>query len=142
MATQTPTRVALTVHGVGYGVATPPDLAVPHLDHIDAVAHRRGGQRTDDLVGVAASHGLEGGGGAPVAVAVAGQPRVGPVLDRVPEEEDEAGDALEGDPQPEDDSQPAVGRRGGVMPRDESSARGSLLRDGAVTSNFAPLNES
>ena len=103
------------------------DVALPHLDDVHAVAHRRGGEGPDDLPGIPEAHGVEHRGGALVAVTVAGQPGVGPVLDRIPEDQDEAGEALEGDPEAEDHRQPPMDRQGG------SKAHRLVPPDGRMT---------
>jgi hypothetical protein len=69
---------------------------------------------------------------------------VGPVLDRVPEQQDEPGEALESNPEAEHDRQPPVRRQGGGR-----SALGPYRRHGvlptsndSITTKFTSMNES
>jgi hypothetical protein len=77
------------------------DLALPHLDDIDAVAD--GGRRENPhlLARVVLADDRQRLGRAPVARSVPGQFRVTPVLDRIAEEKDEPAQALERHPQAE-----------------------------------------
>src|SRR5207237_5621327 len=86
----------------------PPGIPLPHLHHVDAVADGGGGENADLVVGVELADGGEGGGGTPIVTAVVGELGVEPVLDRVGEEQDDAGQALEGHPEAEHDRQTPV----------------------------------